>query len=248
MKVWKAPDRITYTDGHSFCPGCGHGIAIRLIGEALQELALEEKAIITLDVACGGLPIDVWRYDTIEAAHGRPVPTAVGVKMARPQNTVVAYLGDGAAYSIGVAETIHAARRSDNISVIVLNNCVFGMTGGQMSPTTLQGQVTSSSIHGKSMKDGGGTLDAIEMLRGMDAAYLARAALCDAANINKAKRYIKKALEYQTAGKGFSFVELISPCPTNWGMDPGVANQHIVDTVLPVFPVGEFVDKGGAQA
>ena len=118
----KAPERITYTDGHSFCPGCGHGIAIRLIGEVLQELGREEEAIAVLDVACGGMPIDIWRYDTIEAAHGRPVPTAVGVKFTRPQNPVIAYLGDGAAYSIGIAETIHSARRNDNITVIVLNN------------------------------------------------------------------------------------------------------------------------------
>ena len=163
--VIKAPDRITYTDGHSFCPGCGHGTAIRLIGEVLQELKLEEDSIIVLDVACGGMPIDVWRYDTIEAAHGRPVPTAVGVKMVRPDQPVLAYLGDGAAYSIGIAETIHSARRNDNIAVIVLNNCVFGMTGGQMSPTTLQGQVTTSSPDGKNMESGGATLDVVKIGR-----------------------------------------------------------------------------------
>ena len=243
MTTFKAPDRVTYTDGHSFCPGCGHGIAIRLIGEALKELELEEQAIITLDVACGGLPIDVWRYDTIEAAHGRPVPTAVGVKMVRPENPVVSYLGDGAAYSIGIAETIHSARRNDNITVIVLNNCVFGMTGGQMSPTSIQGQITSSSVHGKSMQAGGGTLDAIELLKGMDIAYLARAALCDAGNILKAKKYIKKAIQKQMNGEGYGFVELLSPCPTNWNMDPGVANDHIKKKIIPVFPVGEFIGK-----
>lgn len=239
--VIKAPERITYTDGHSFCPGCGHGIAIRLIGEALQELQMEEEAVISLDVACGGMPIDVWRYDTIEAAHGRPVATAVGVKMARPANPVIAYLGDGAAYSIGIAETIHSARRNDNITVIVLNNCVFGMTGGQMSPTSLQGQVTSSSIHGKSMEEGGGTLDVINMLKDMDIAYLARASLCDTENIKKAKKYIVKALEKQRNGEGYGLIELLSPCPTNWNMEPGDAAEHIKEIIMPVFPVGEFV-------
>lgn len=239
--VIKAPERITYTDGHSFCPGCGHGIAIRLIGEALQELQMEEEAVISLDVACGGMPIDVWRYDTIEAAHGRPVATAVGVKMARPANPVIAYLGDGAAYSIGIAVTIHSARRNDNITVIVLNNCVFGMTGGQMSPTSLQGQVTSSSIHGKSMEEGGGTLDVINMLKDMDIAYLARASLCDTGNIKKAKKYIVKALEKQRNGEGYGLIELLSPCPTNWNMEPGDAAEHIKEIIMPVFPVGEFV-------
>ena len=239
--VIKAPERITYTDGHSFCPGCGHGIAIRLIGEALQELQMEEEAVISLDVACGGMPIDVWRYDTIEAAHGRPVATAVGVKMARPANPVIAYLGDGAAYSIGIAETIHSARRNDNITVIVLNNCVFGMTGGQMSPTSLQGQVTGSSIHGKSMEEGGATLDVINMLKDMDISYLARASLCDAGNIKKAKKYIVKALKKQKNGEGYGLIELLSPCPTNWNMEPGAAAEHIKEIIMPVFPVGEFV-------
>ena len=243
----KAPERITYTDGHSFCPGCGHGIAIRLIGEVLQELGREEEAIAVLDVACGGMPIDIWRYDTIEAAHGRPVPTAVGVKFTRPKNPVIAYLGDGAAYSIGIAETIHSARRNDNITVIVLNNCVFGMTGGQMSPTSLQGQVTSSSVHGKSMAEGGGTLDVVSLLNKMDIAYLARASFCDAANIRKAKKYIKRALEKQMQGAGYSLVELLSPCPTNWAMEPVKAAKYIKDTIMPVFPVGEFIGKEDAS-
>ncbi len=245
--VIKAPDRITYTDGHSFCPGCGHGTAIRLIGEVLQELKLEEDSIIVLDVACGGMPIDVWRYDTIEAAHGRPVPTAVGVKMVRPDQPVLAYLGDGAAYSIGIAETIHSARRNDNIAVIVLNNCVFGMTGGQMSPTTLQGQVTTSSPDGKNMESGGATLDVVKLLSSMDIAYLARGAICDAANIRKAKKYIKKAIEKQMNQEGFSLVELLSPCPTNWKMAPSQCADHIKEHVIAVFQVGEFIGKEGEQ-
>lgn len=243
--VFKAPERITYTDGHSFCPGCGHGTAIRLIGEVLEELRLEEDTIIVLDVACGGMPIDVWRYDTIEAAHGRPVPTAVGVKMVRPDQPVLAYLGDGAAYSIGLAETIHAARRNDNIAVIVLNNCVFGMTGGQMSPTTLQGQITTSSPGGKSMESGGGTLDVIRLLSTMDIAYLARGAVCDSANIRKTKKYIKRAMEKQLHKEGFGLVEILSPCPTNWKMTPVRCMEHIKEQILPVFPVGEFIGKEG---
>lgn len=241
--ILKAPERITYTDGHSFCPGCGHGLAIRLIGEVLAELQLEEKAIAVLDVACGGMPIDIWRYDSIEAAHGRPVATAVGVKRVRPETAVFAYLGDGAAYSIGIAETLHAAYRDDNIVVVTINNCVYGMTGGQMSPTTLQGQITSSSPEGKSRKHGGTTMDAIKLMEHIDVAYLARGALCGNGNINNAKKYLKKAFEKQMRNEGYCLVELLSPCPTNWGMVPLAANRHLRDTVMQTFPVGEFTDR-----
>lgn len=239
----KAPERITYTNGHSFCPGCGHGLAIRLVGEVLEELALEEKTIAVLDVACGGMPIEIWQYDTIEAAHGRPVPTATGVKKVRPEHTVFAYLGDGAAYSIGIAETIHSARRNDNITVIVVNNCVYGMTGGQMSPTTIDGQITSSTIDGKDPKRDGVTLDIIPFLKSLDVAYLARAALADVPGITRAKKYLRKAFEKQMDNQGFSFVELLSPCPTNWNLSPEKAARKIKDDIIPVFPVGEFVER-----
>lgn len=241
--MYITPERITYTDGHSFCPGCGHGIAIRLIGEVLQELDLEEKAISCLDVACGGLPIDIWRYDSIEAAHGRPVPTAVGVKRTRPNNAVFAYLGDGAAYSIGLAETMHAALRDDNIIEIVVNNCVYGMTGGQTSPTSLQGQRTSSSINGKDHFHGGGTFDVMHALSGMDIAYAARGALCGVSNIRNTRKYIKKAFEKQMNGTGFCLIELLSPCPTNWGKEPAEASQYLQNTVMKQFKVGEFYRK-----
>lgn len=240
----KAPDRITYTDGHSFCPGCGHGLAIRLIGEVLQELGLEEKTVAVLDVACGGLPIDIWRYDTIEAAHGRPIPTAVGVKSVKKDLAVFAYLGDGAAYSIGIAETVHAARRNDNIVVIVVNNCVYGMTGGQMSPTTLQGQITSSSINGMSKESGGSTFDITDILGKMDISYLARGGLCGVSSINKTKKYLKKAFMKHINNEGFCFIELLSPCPTNWAMEPLVAAKHLNEEVTRQFPTGEFIDKG----
>lgn len=242
--ILKAPERLTYTNGHSYCPGCGHGIGIRLISEILQEMNLEDKAIAVLDVACGGLPLDIWQYDSIVAAHGRPVPTATGVKRVRPSSPVFAYMGDGAAYSIGLAETLHAARRNDNITVIVVNNCVYGMTGGQMSPTSLQGQVTSSTVYGKSMENGGATMDTVEFLKKCDIAYLARAALNDLAGVRMAKRFMLKAFKKQMDNQGYSFIELLSPCPTNWGLSPEKANAWVKEHVIPAFPVGEFINKG----
>lgn len=241
--IYKAPERIAYTDGHGFCPGCGHGIAIRIIGEALQELEVEESTIAVVDVACCYLAFDNWQYDSIMAAHGRPVATAVGVKRVRKDNTVFAYLGDGAAYSIGIAETLHAAVRNENITVITVNNGVFGMTGGQMAPTTLDGQRTSSTPQGRDPAKVGHPIHVENIMGGLDIAYLARGALNSVANVRKAKSYVKKAFMKQRQGMGYSYVELLSPCPTNWGLEPVEALKHIDDEVLKVYPVGEFINR-----
>ena len=176
MKL-KAPETVFSSAG--FCPGCGHGLATRLIGEVSEELGIQEKMLAVVDVACCSFNIDYWRYDTIMAAHGRDIPTAVGVKHIRPENPVFAYLGDGAAYSIGMAETIHAALRNDNICVFVVNNSVFGMTGGQMAPTTLPHQKTATSPKGKDPAKYG-TLNVVDVLGKMDIAYLARGELVGA--------------------------------------------------------------------
>ena len=236
------PERIAYTAGHGFCPGCGHGIAIRLVGEALQELQVEEKTIAVVDVACCYLAFDNWQYDSIMAAHGRPVATAVGVKHMRKNNTVFAYLGDGAAYSIGISETIHAAIRNENITVITVNNGVFGMTGGQMAPTTLDGQVTSSTPRGRDPVKVGHPIHVEDLIGNLEMAYLARGALNSPANIRKAKEYIKKAFKKQQQGCGYSYVELLSPCPTNWGLEPVDAIKRIGSDVLKEYPIGEFIN------
>ena len=192
MKL-KAPETVFSSAG--FCPGCGHGLATRLIGEVSEELGIQEKMLAVVDVACCSFNIDYWRYDTIMAAHGRDIPTAVGVKHIRPANPVFAYLGDGAAYSIGMAETVHAALRNDNICVFVVNNSVFGMTGGQMAPTTLPHQKTATSPRGKDPARYG-TLNVVDVLGKMDIAYLARGELVGPAGMNNCKKLIRKALDH----------------------------------------------------
>lgn len=240
--ILKAPESIMSSAG--FCPGCGHGLASRLVGEVAEELGVQHKLVTVVDVACCSFNIDYWKFDTIMAAHGRDIPTAVGVKHIRPDSIVMAYMGDGAAYSIGMAETIHAALRNDNICVIVINNSVFGMTGGQMAPTSLPGEKTATSPHGKD-PERYGTLSGVELLKNMDIAYLARGEMVGAAGMNKCKKYIKKAFEHQINGDGFSFVELLSPCPTNLNMPPVKAKQFVHEEMTKYFPVGEFIDKGG---
>ena len=186
MKL-KAPETVTFRPT-SFCPGCGHGIAARLIGEIIDEMGLQQDFIPTVDVACGALNMDTWRFDTVMAAHGRPVVVAIGVKKVRKDKLSVAYIGDGAAYAIGMAETMHAALRNDNVVVIVMNNGVFGMTGGQMAPTTLIGQKTTSSPKGRDPQKQGEPFDVVKALGQFDIAYLARASLDSPAAVVKAKK------------------------------------------------------------
>ncbi|MBO5513433.1 MAG: 2-oxoglutarate oxidoreductase [Mogibacterium sp.] len=241
MKL-KAPERVTWTQS-GFCPGCGHGIAFRLIAEVMEELGLSDKLLLTVDVACCSLAIECVKYDTIMCAHGRGVATAIGAKKVRPENPVCAYLGDGAAYSIGMAETIHTGLRNDNVVVITVNNSLYGMTGGQMAPTTLPGQKTTSSKYGKDPERFGMPFNIVDAYQGFKIGYLARGALCDVANINKAKSYIKKAFEKHMNGDGLCYVELLSACPTNLNMQPVKAMQRIKEEMVPYFPLGEFQDN-----
>ena len=225
MKL-KAPETVFSSAG--FCPGCGHGLATRLIGEVSEELGIQEKMLAVVDVACCSFNIDYWHI--------------------RPENPVFAYLGDGAAYSIGMAETIHAALRNDNICVFVVNNSVFGMTGGQMAPTTLPHQKTATSPKGKDPAKYG-TLNVVDVLGKMDIAYLARGELVGPAGMNNCKKLIRKAFEHQLNGDGFSLVELLSPCPTNLNMPPVKAREHVHTEMTKYFPIGEYIDKkGGNQA
>ncbi len=238
MKV-KAPAGITYTSS-TFCPGCGHGLIVRLIAEVMEEMNLSDKLLVAIDVACCALAYESWRFDTVLSAHGRPVVTAIGIKKVRKKNPVLAYLGDGAAYSIGLAETMHAAIRNDNVVTIIANNTVYGMTGGQTAPTTLPGQRTTSSPHGRDPEKTGKPFRIEEALSGLDVAYLARGALTSPAEIQKTKKMVRKAFEKHMANEGFSLVEILSPCPTNLNLTPVKNMQRITEEVIPIFPLGEF--------
>lgn len=224
------------------CQGCGHGLIIRLMAEACEELGIAGKTILVRDVACGGSASNAWNVDQITAAHGRPIPVANGVKGANPDKIVIAHVGDGAAYSIGSAELVHAALRGDNITVIVVNNTVYGMTGGQMSPATLPGEKTASSSKGKD-GDRYGVLNIVDLIGKLNCTYLARGELYDVPAVNKTKAMIKKALQNQMDGKGFSLVEILSPCPTNLHMTPVKTKEFMHTEATKYFPLGEFVDK-----
>ncbi len=234
-----APKTVTFTKS-GFCPGCGHGLAVRLIAETAEKMNLEEKLITVVDVACGSLNINSWKFDTVMAAHGRPIPTAIGIKKVRKKNPVLAYIGDGAAYSIGMAEMMHAGIRNDNIITIVINNSLFGMTGGQCAPTSLPGQITTSTPHGKNPDTWGMPFKIEDAFSGMNIAYLARGSMADAKGMTISKKYIETAFEKHMAGEGFCLVELLSPCPTNLNMTPVKCAQRITEEMIPYFPLGEF--------
>ena len=232
---------------HTFCQGCAQGIVNRLIGEIMEELGTTEKLIVTTDVACGAMNVDFWDFDTIVGAHGRPIPTATGVRKVRKDCLSLAHLGDGAAYNIGMAETMHAAIRDDDVMALVLNNCVFAMTGGQTSATTMLGQRTTTSVKGRQKSVEGSPFHVEKALGDMDIAYLARGSVDSVAAIRKTKKYLKKAFEKHKNHEGFCLVEILTPCPTNWGLSPVDSMKRIREQVIPEFPVGEFIDRGGNE-
>lgn len=236
------PERVNIP--HTFCPGCGQGICTRIIGEITEELGISDKTVFTCDVACGEINANVWHYDTIVAAHGRPIDVAIGVKEGRKDVISVAHLGDGAAYNIGIGETMHAAMRDSNVLVLIFNNGVFGMTGGQMSACTLVGQKTASSPKGKAASSGS-PFNIEKAIGHMDIAYLARCAVYDVPSIRNTKKILKKAFEKHMNNEGFVCVEVLTPCPTNWNLSPVDAMERLSTTVLEQYPVGEFVDRGG---
>lgn len=233
---------------NKYCPGCGHGIVNRLVAEVLEEMQLDRDAIGAIAVGCASLMPDTFNIDCIQAQHGRAAAVATGVKRCRPDKTVFAYQGDGDALAIGFSETMYAAIRNEPITVIFVNNGNFGMTGGQMAPTTLEGQRTTTSPHGRDKVTTGEPLNIIELMKTLKVAYLARGSVTSNANILKVKKYIRKAFEAQQSNQGYSFVEVLSPCPTNWGMEPLAALKHIDNTVAAIYPLGEFTGlTGGAQ-
>lgn len=241
---YKVPERVAARP-HTFCQGCGQGVINRLIAEIVEEIGMADKLIITTDVACGAMNVDFWDFDTIVGAHGRPIPTAIAVKKVREDCLSLAHLGDGAAYNIGIAETIHAALRDDNVIALVLNNCVFAMTGGQTSATTILNQKTSSSIYGRKKEVEGSPFHVERVLGEMDIAYLARASIHSVPEIKRTKKYLKTAFEKHKNNEGFCLVEVLTPCPTNWGLTPVESMQRIKEVVVPEYPLGEFINRGG---
>ncbi len=232
---------------NKYCPGCGHGIINRILAEVLEEMGIDGDTIGVIAVGCASLMPDTFDIDCIQAQHGRAAAIATGVKRCRPDKMVFAYQGDGDALAIGFSETMYAAIRNENITVIFVNNGNFGMTGGQMAPTTLEGQKTTTSPKGRKREETGDPLNVIEMMKTLDVTYLARGSVTSSINIAKTKQYIRKALEIQQKGQGYSFVEILSPCPTNWGLSPVKALERIDETVTGVYALGEFVDKSGGE-
>ena len=227
-----------------YCPGCTHGIIHRLVAEAIDELGIEGRSVGIASVGCSVLTYNYFNVDMIQAAHGRAPAVATGVKRAYPENIVFTYQGDGDLAAIGTAETIHAAARGENITVIFVNNAIYGMTGGQMAPTSLPGQVTQTSPYGRDVKTVGYPVRVCELLREVDgAAYLERVAVNDVKNVKNAARAIKKAFQYQMEGKGFSLVEILSTCPTNWGFTPDKALEWLEQNMIPYYPLGVYKDK-----
>ena len=242
---YSIPKGINMENQGGWCPGCGHGIIVRLVAEAAQSLGIDDRIIMVEDVACGEFAQNAMTYNSIGAAHGRPIITAAGAKRARPDAIVIAHPGDGSAYSIGMESTIHCALRNENILALVVNNSVFGMTGGQMSPTSLPNMKTTSSPHGRDVKKNGHPFDVAKTLSQFDIAYLARGSVDSPAQVVKAGQMIKKALKKQMDGEGFCLVEILSPCPTNWNMLPADALEFMKKGQEEYYPLGEFVDKGG---
>ena len=240
----KAPERVTWTTS-GFCPGCGHGIAFRLISEVMEEMGLSDKLLLTVDVACCSLAIECVRFDTIMCAHGRGIASAIGAKKVRPENAVAAYLGDGAAYSIGMAETMHAAIRNDNVVVITINNSLYGMTGGQMAPTTLIGMKTATCPYGRDAALHGYPLKMADIAAGLEGTcFVTRQSVHNVPSILKAKKAIRKAFDYSMQGRGSSLVEIVAACSTNWKMTPEKANKWMEENMIPVYPLGDLKDNG----
>jgi len=227
-----------------YCPGCGHGVAHKLIAEALEDLGLQDKTILVSPVGCSVFAYYYFDVGNVQVAHGRAPAAATGLKRACPDKIVIAYQGDGDLAAIGTAEIVHAANRGEKIAVFFVNNAIYGMTGGQMAPTTLVGQRSTTSPWGRRPVNEGFPLHMAEMLSSLQApVYIERVALSDNKSIMKARRAVRKALELQRAGAGFTFVEILSPCPTIWGKDPVEARKWVAEKMIPNFPLEVFRDR-----
>ena len=248
MVVFDKPHSLNEMSMH-YCPGCTHGIIHRLVAEAIDELGIEGRTIGVAPVGCSVMAYNYFNCDMIEAAHGRAPAVATGVKRADPENHVVfTYQGDGDLASIGMAETVHAAARNENITVIFVNNAIYGMTGGQMAPTSLPGQITQTSPYGRDVNHCGYPIKVCEMLSQLDGPeYLERVTVNSVKAVRNAKKAIKKAFQNQLDGKGFSLVEVVSSCPTNWGLTPQQALKWIDEKMIPYYPLGVYKDRSAEE-
>lgn len=241
--VFQKPKALTDAVLH-YCPGCTHGIVHRLVAEAIDELGIEGKTIGIAPVGCSVMAYDYFACDMIEASHGRAPAVATGVKRSLPDHVVFTYQGDGDLASIGLCETVSCACRGENVTIIFINNAIYGMTGGQMAPTSLVGQVTQTSPYGRDPKTQGMPIRICELLSTLDApAYLERVAVNSVAHVRQAKKAILKAFKNQVEGKGFSLVEVVSTCPTNWGLTPDKACAFVEEKMIPFYPLGCYKDK-----
>ena len=242
MVVFDRPKSLSPVPFH-YCPGCTHGIVHRLVAEALDELDICGKAVGIAPVGCSVFAYNYFECDMIEAAHGRAPAVATGVKRTHPDNIVFTYQGDGDLAAIGTAETVHVGARGENITIIFINNAIYGMTGGQMAPTTLPGQVTTTSPYGRDRRIQGSPIHVCEMLATLDGvAYAERVAVNTVPNIRNAKKAIVKAFQNQIDKKGLSIDEVLSTCPTNWGMTPQAALDWVKTDMIPFYPLGVYKD------
>ena len=238
--VYSRPESLADTP-NSYCPGCTHGVAHRLIAEVMDEMGIREKTIGVAPVGCSVFAYNYFDFDFVEAAHGRAPAMATGIKRVLPDLFVFTYQGDGDLASIGMAEIMHAAARGENITVIFINNAIYGMTGGQMAPTTLPGQKTTSSPNGRDVEQAGFPLHMAEVLAVMEGTgYSVRRSMHDPKHVRLAKKAIRTAFECQRQGLGFAMVELLSTCPTNWGLTPRESLQWVETHMIPAFPLGDY--------
>ncbi len=247
--VYRRPELLSDTSTH-YCPGCGHGIIHRLLAEVLGELGLGPRTIAVAPVGCSVFAYDYLALDFCEAPHGRAPAVATGIRRVKPDAFVLTYQGDGDLAAIGTAEIVHAAARGELITAVFVNNGIYGMTGGQLAPTTLLGQRTTSSPHGRDVATFGAPIPMTEMLAVLPGvAYAARGTVADPGTIGKTKAYLKRACEVQIQGTGFAIVEVLSNCPVGWGMTPQESIVHLRDAVVQTYPLGVIVDRaqGGGQ-
>ena len=243
QQVFKIADSFKKDVKYTFCPGCDHGVAVRLVAECLDELGIRENTIASCGIGCSVTIYDFLNIDALESPHGRAIAEATGIKRARPDKFVFAYQGDGDFASIGLAEGMHCALRGEKISSICINNTTYGMTGGQLGPTTMLGQVTTTSPKGRNVEYYGYPIKIAEHIALCDGtAFSARVSLDSVANIRKAKQAIKKAFEVQIKGLGFGFVEILSSCPTNWKMSPSQAHERVRNEMMQIFKPGVYKD------
>ena len=240
--IYKKSTGLQDTPLH-YCPGCGHGIIHKLIAETLEEMNAVDSAVCVCPVGCAVFAGDYFACDTIEAAHGRAPAVATAVKRTHPDQPVFTYQGDGDLASIGAAEIVHAAMRGEKFTTIFINNAIYGMTGGQMAPTTLIGQRATTAPLGRTVEQAGKPIRMAEMLSTLDGlVYAKRVCVTDILHLNKAKKAIRKAFQKQMNGEGFTFVEVLTACPTNWGMEPLEANQWLMENMAAYYPLGVIKD------